>query len=80
MKSPWACVLVAGIGCGSSESPPAPPDDLDAVELAPAPGWPAGVEVRSVPPGFRTSVTSLEIDPVPPSSGRRTKTLSSPLG
>jgi hypothetical protein len=56
-------LLVAAIGCGSSGKKPASPNDPDEVELAPAPGWPAGVEVRSLPPTFRTSVTSLEIDP-----------------
>ena len=61
MKSRWAWVLMAGIGCGSTD--PVPSDDLDTIELAPAPGWPPSVEVRSVPRGFRTSVTSLEIDP-----------------
>ena len=77
MKSRWAWVLVAAMGCGSSgalpaapdaplaapDAPPAAPGDLDTIDLAPAPGWPAGVEVRSVPAAFRTSVTSLEIDP-----------------
>jgi hypothetical protein len=56
-------VLVAAIGCGSSGGRPARPGDLDEIELAPAPGWPTGVEVRSLPAAFRTSVTSLEIDP-----------------
>src|SRR3954469_7514094 len=56
-------VLVAAMGCGSSGRKPASPSDHDEIELAAAPGWPAGVEVRSLPSAFRTSVTSLEIDP-----------------
>src|SRR3954464_2791640 len=57
--------LVAAIGCGSTQGRPAP--GSDEIVLAGAPGWPARTAVRSVPAAFRTSVTSVEVDP----AGRR---------
>jgi len=38
------------------------PGELDAIELAPSPGWPGQVATRSVPASFRTSITTLEVD------------------
>jgi hypothetical protein len=39
------------------------PGELDSIDLAPSPGWLDDVAARSLPASFRTTITTLEIDP-----------------
>jgi len=61
VKPVWALLLL--LACGPSTDPPHTSGELDSVDLSPAPGWPGAVEVRSVPGSFRTTITTLEVDP-----------------
>jgi len=58
---PCAALLLL-VGCGMAKGKAASPEELDSVDLAPSPGWPAGVLARSVPASFRTAITALEVD------------------
>ena len=57
-----SCAALLLVGCGMT-SGPTRQGELDSIALAPSPGWPANIEVRSVPASFRTSITAVEVDP-----------------
>jgi len=57
------CVLLLLVGCGTTDGKAPLPGELDSIDLAPSPGWPADVASRSVPASFRTTVTALDVDP-----------------
>jgi|GEM_PF-547394 hypothetical protein len=57
-----SCVAALLVACGMTKSTPASPGELDAIDLAPSPGWPDSIAARSVPASFRTTVTTLDVD------------------
>jgi hypothetical protein len=58
-----SCAALLLAGCGRTNGRAVAPGELDSVDLAPAPGWPDTVAVRSVPSSFRTTITALDVDP-----------------
>jgi hypothetical protein len=57
----WAVLLL--VGCGVPTGDGRSTGELDSIDLAPSPGWPAAIGARSVPAAFRTTITALEVDP-----------------
>ena len=58
-----SCVVLLLAGCGGTSGKPTLQGELDSIDLAPSPGWPDAVAVRSVPPSFRTAIRALDVDP-----------------
>jgi hypothetical protein len=56
------CVAASLLACGMTNGKPALPGELDAIDLAPSPGWPDSVAARSVPTSFRTTITTVDVD------------------
>jgi hypothetical protein len=57
-----ACAVLVLAACARTGGRAAAPGELDSVDLAPSPGWPDAVAVRSVPSSFRTAITRLDVD------------------
>src|SRR5262249_39718651 len=57
------CAVLLLLGCGRPMGGGTPTEELDWVDLAPPPGWPAAIAARSVPASFRTTITALDVDP-----------------
>jgi hypothetical protein len=58
-----SCAVLLLVGCGMPVARGKSPGELDSVGLAPSPGWPEAIAVRSVPASFRTTITALDVDP-----------------
>jgi hypothetical protein len=61
LRLSWPVLLL--VGCGMPMGKPNAPGELDSIDLAPSPGWPDAIATRSVPSSFRTTITTLDVDP-----------------